>query len=162
MAAFDGSRGPGGMGGAPDLDDLLSTMFNMGGMGGMPGMGGPGRGSRKPQKSPSEQQKYDVTLEDLYKGKSVKFQSSKQILCTSCKGTGGKEKAKATKCSTCQGEGFRQVLRQVGPGMVTQETLECSACAGVGSVFNPKDKCKKFLAAQRKGKRSFYRAKPTI
>ena len=119
------------MGGGPDLDELFSSMFGMGGMGGMPGMGGAGRAARK--------QKYEVTLEDLYKGKNVKFQSSKQILCPSCKGTGGKEKAKATKCSTCKGNGIRQVLRQVGPGMLTQETVECSACAGQGSVFNPKD-----------------------
>jgi DnaJ homolog subfamily A member 2 len=137
MSAFDGSRGPGGMGGGPDLDDLFSTMF---GMGGMPGAG---RGPRKPKKSPSEQQKYEVTLEDLYKGKNVKFQSSKQILCPTCKGTGGKEKAKPTKCSTCKGQGIRQVLRQVGPGMLTQETVECAACGGTGEVFNPKDKCKK-------------------
>jgi DnaJ homolog subfamily A member 2 len=142
MAAFDGSRGPGGMGG-PDLDELFSSMFGMGGMGGMPGMGGAGKGPRRPKKSPSEQQKYEVTLEDLYKGKTVKFQSSKQILCPSCKGTGGKEKAKATKCSTCKGQGLRQVLRQVGPGMLTQETVECSSCGGQGEVFNPKDKCKK-------------------
>lgn len=145
MAAFDGSRGPGGMGGGgPDLDELFSSMFGMGGgMHGMPGMGGAGRGARKPKKSPSEQQKYEVTLEDLYKGKNVKFQSSKQVLCPSCKGTGGKEKAKPTKCSVCKGQCIRQVLRQVGPGMLTQETVECSACTGQGSVFNPKDKCKK-------------------
>ena len=143
MSAFDGSRGPGGMGGGPDLDELFSSMFGMGGMGGMPGMGGAGRAPKKPRKSPSEQQKYQVTLEDLYKGKNVKFQSSKQILCPSCKGSGGKEKAKPTKCSTCKGQGIRQVVRQVGPGMLTQETVECSACAGQGSVFNPKDKCKK-------------------
>lgn len=136
MAAFE--KGAGGMGGGPDLEELFSTMFGMGGMGGMPG----GR-PRQPRKSPNEEQKYEVTLEDLYKGKTVKFQSSKQILCPGCKGTGGKEKAKATKCSTCKGQGFRQVLRQVGPGMLTQEMVECSACGGQGSVFNPKDKCKK-------------------
>ncbi len=143
MAAFDGSRGPGGMGGGPDLEELFSTMFGMGGMGGMPGMGGAGRGPRKPRKSPSEQQKYEVTLEDLYKGKNVKFQSSKQILCPSCKGTGGREKTKPIKCSTCKGQGMRQVLRQVGPGMLTQEAVVCSTCGGTGEVFNPKDKCKK-------------------
>lgn len=134
------------MSGGPDLDDLFSSMFGRGGMGGMPGMGGmggAGGGPRKPKKSPSEQRKYEVNLEDLYKGKTVRFQSSKQILCPSCKGTGGKEKAKPTKCSTCKGQGYRQMLRQVGPGMVTQETFECSACAGEGSVFNSKDKCKK-------------------
>lgn len=142
MSAFDGSRGPGGMGPGPDLEEFLSSMF-MGGMGGMPGMGGAGGGARRSKKSPSQEQTYEVTLEDLYKGKTVRFEASKEILCPSCKGTGGKERAKPAKCSNCKGQGFRQMLRQVGPGMLTQETVECSACAGEGTVFNPKDKCKK-------------------
>jgi DnaJ homolog subfamily A member 2 len=144
MAAFDGSRGPGGMGAGPDLDDILN-MFGMGG--GMPGFGGPG-GPRRPRRSPNEEQKYEVTLEDLYKGKTVKFASTKNVICSKCKGTGGKEDAKPKECATCKGQGFRQVLRQVGP-MLTQETQECSACGGAGSVYNPKDKCKKC-----KGKRT--------
>lgn len=147
MAAFDGSKGPGGMGAGPDLDDILN-MFGMGGgmpgMGGMPGFGGPGGpgGPRRPRRSPDEQQKYEVSLEELYKGKTVKFASTKNVICSLCKGSGGKEKAKPKECATCKGQGFRQVLRQVGP-MLSQETLECSACAGTGSLFNPKDKCKK-------------------
>jgi DnaJ family protein A protein 2 len=144
MAAFDGSRGPGGMGAGPDLDDILN-MFGMGG--GMPGFGGPG-GPRRPRRSPNEEQKYEVTLEDLYKGKTVKFASTKNVICSKCKGTGGKEDAKPKECATCKGQGFRQVLRQVGP-MLTQETQECGACGGAGSVYNPKDKCKKC-----KGKRT--------
>src|SRR5271170_1576296 len=86
MAAFDGSRGgPGGMG--PDLDDILN-MFGMGG--GIPGFGGPG-GPRRPRRSPNEEQKYEVALEDFYKGKTVKFSSTKNVICSKCKGTGGKE-----------------------------------------------------------------------
>src|SRR6266480_293589 len=142
MAAFDGSGGPGGMG--TDLDDILN-MFGMGG--GMAGFGGPG-GPKRPRRSPNEEQKYEVSLEDLYKGKTVKFASTKNVICSKCKGTGGKEDAKPKDCATCKGQGFRQVLRQVGP-MLTQETQECSACGGAGSVYNPKDKCKKC-----KGKRT--------
>lgn len=108
MSAFDGSRGPGGMGGEPDLEDMLAQMFGMGGgmggMGGMPGMGGAG-GRRKPRKSPNEEQKYEVSLEDLYKGRSVRFSSTKNVICSHCKGSGGKEKAKAKDCTTCQGQG---------------------------------------------------------
>ena len=89
-----------------DVDDLLAQM--MGGMG--MGMGGgmpPGFGGapRKPRKSKDEEQTYSVTLEDLYKGKTTKFASTKNIICTHCKGTGGKTKAKAKQCSSCKGEG---------------------------------------------------------
>jgi DnaJ homolog subfamily A member 2 len=149
MAAFDGSRGPGGMGAEVNMEDILN-MFGMGGgipgmgmpgMPGMPGRGGPGRA--KPRKSPDEQQKYDVSLEDLYKGKNVKFSSTKNIICSKCNGTGGQEKAKPKECATCKGQGVRMVQRPIGPGMVTQQMIECGNCDGEGKVYNPKDKCKK-------------------
>lgn len=103
MSAFNGAGEPDG---APDLDDILAQMFgmNMGGMGGMPG-GMPGMGGMGNMPLRPEQQDYDVSLEDLYKGKTVRFASTKNIICVLCKGKGGKEKATAKKCSTCEGQG---------------------------------------------------------
>jgi DnaJ family protein A protein 2 len=151
MAAFDSSRGPGGPGGV-DLDDILAQMFGMGGggmPGGMPGFGGEGGIPRRPRKGRDEEQKYQVTLEELYKGKTVKFASTKNIICSHCKGTGGKEKAKPATCERCKGQGITIGLRQVGPGLVTQERMVCDACTGTGKVFKEKDRCKKC-----KGKRT--------
>lgn len=148
MAAFDPSRG--GMGPGPDLDDLLAQMFNgamPGGMGGMGGMGGGGPG--RSRKGLDEEQRYQVTLEELYKGKTVKFASTKNIICSHCKGTGAKEKAKSETCSRCKGNGITVGLRQVGPGLVTQERTVCDTCSGSGKIFKEKDKCKKC-----KGKRT--------
>jgi len=111
MAAFERGGMPGGPGG-PDLDDILAQMF--GGMGGgMPG-GGPfegmhgsfgGGGGGRSRKSKNEVQEYEVTLEELYKGKTTRFASTKNVVCEHCKGSGGKEKAKARKCGTCDGKG---------------------------------------------------------
>ncbi|KAL6249035.1 DnaJ-like protein xdj1 [Rhinocladiella similis] len=144
MAAFNGG-GPGGMGAEVNMEDILN-MFGMGGgipgMGGMPGMGG-GGGRRKMRRSPDENQKYEVTLEDLYKGKTVKFSSTKNVICSKCSGSGGIDKAKPKECSACKGQGVKQILSQVGPGMLTQRMVECGACEGTGEVWNPKDKCKK-------------------
>lgn len=89
MADFAPS-GPGGMDGNVDLEDLLSHMFSggMGGPGGfpgMPGMSGPG-GPRRKQKGKDMVQEYEVTLEELYKGKTVKLASTRNVLCSSCKG----------------------------------------------------------------------------
>ncbi|KAJ9200851.1 hypothetical protein DTO027B5_6662 [Paecilomyces variotii] len=138
MGAFNGSGDP-GMGAGPDLDDILAQMFGgMGGMGGMPG----GARPKKPRRSPNEEQKYEVSLEDLYKGRTVKFASTKNVICSLCKGKGGKEKAQAKKCSTCDGQGFKEVLTRMGP-YLTQQTVACSVCKGDGSFFSPKDKCKK-------------------
>ncbi len=99
MSAFDNSQG--GMGAGPDLEEMLSHMFGMGMGGGMPGRGGP----RRPRKGPNEEHPYEVTLEDLYKGKTTKFSSTKNIICTLCKGSGGKEKAKSKQCASCGGKG---------------------------------------------------------
>ncbi len=139
------------MGGDVDLDDLLAQMFGgMGGMGGgpqFPGMGG--GGPKKPRRGRDEEQQYSVTLEELYKGKTVKFGAKKNILCSHCKGSGGKEGAKAQQCSSCKGAGAKTGLRQVGPGMVTQERVVCDNCSGTGSIFLEKHRCKKC-----KGKRT--------
>ncbi|EKD19915.1 DnaJ domain containing protein [Drepanopeziza brunnea f. sp. 'multigermtubi' MB_m1] len=147
MAAFDPSRGgPGGPGG-PDLDDIMAHFFGMGGGGGMPpGFGG---GPQRPRRGRDEEQEYRVTLEELYKGKTVKFASTKNIICSHCKGSGGKEKAKPATCERCKGNGATIGLRSVGPGLVTQERMVCDACTGTGKMFKEKDKCKKC-----KGKRT--------
>ncbi|KAI9051525.1 hypothetical protein LZ554_004571 [Drepanopeziza brunnea f. sp. 'monogermtubi'] len=147
MAAFDPSRGgPGGPGG-PDLDDIMAQLFGMGSGGGMPpGFGG---GPQRPRRGRDEEQEYRVTLEELYKGKTVKFASTKNIICSHCKGSGGKEKAKPATCERCKGNGATIGLRSVGPGLVTQERMVCDACTGTGKVFKEKDRCKKC-----KGKRT--------
>ncbi|KAL3955950.1 hypothetical protein ACCO45_008796 [Purpureocillium lilacinum] len=143
MAAFDGSRGgPGGP--EVDLNDILSQMFgfNMG------GPGGPG-GPRRPRRGPDEEQEYKVTLEELYKGKTVKFAANKQVVCGQCKGSGGKEKAKPTSCERCKGNGMVEAIRQIGPGMMRRETVLCDHCQGSGNFYKEKDRCKKC-----KGKRT--------
>ena len=94
------------MGGAGvDLDDILQQMFGMGGGGMPPGFGG-GPGPRRPRKGRDEEQNYQVTLEELYKGKTAKFASTKNVICSHCKGTGGKENAKPKQCGSCQGGGM--------------------------------------------------------
>jgi DnaJ-class molecular chaperone len=94
------------MGPEVDLDDILAQMFGsgmgggMGGMGGMPGMG------RQPRKGRDVEQEYEVTLEELYKGKTTRFSNTKNIVCQTCKGSGGKEKAKPHQCAVCGGNGM--------------------------------------------------------
>lgn len=57
--------------------------------------------------------------------------------------SGGKEKAKPKKCSNCDGRGCNQSLRQVGPGLVTQENVPCGNCKSTGKVYRDKDRCRK-------------------
>jgi DnaJ family protein A protein 2 len=150
MAAFE--KGGGGGGAGPDLDDILAQMFGgMGGgfegmhgsFGGGMGGGGPGGPRQKRAKGRPEMQQYEVSLEELYKGKTTKFASTKNVLCSHCNGSGGKERAKPKTCDTCKGRGQQTRMRPVGPGLVTQETVNCSTCAGRGKFYADKDKCKR-------------------
>ncbi|SLM38326.1 domain protein [Lasallia pustulata] len=147
MSAFN-PRGGGGMGSyGADLDDMLQQMFGMG-VGEMPPGFGGGPGSRKPRKGGDEEQNYQVTLEELYKGKTAKFASTKNVVCSHCKGTGGKENAKPKQCGSCQGKGSKVGLRYVGTGIMAPEEVLCSACNGSGKVYKEKERCKRCKGAR--------------
>ena len=129
--ALEGGGGGGG-GGGMDIFDLFG-----GGMFG--GGGGGGRGGGK-KKGEDVVFPLKVTLDDLYSGTSKKLRLTKNVLCSSCKGRGGKNGAEST-CGACRGQGARMMLRQVGPGMVQQVMAKCSACDGTGSQIAAADRC---------------------
>uniref|UniRef100_A0A9J7Y122 DnaJ homolog subfamily A member 2 n=1 Tax=Cyprinus carpio carpio TaxID=630221 RepID=A0A9J7Y122_CYPCA len=83
-----------------------------------------------------------VSLEDLYNGKTTKLQLSKNVLCSTCNGQGGKSGA-VQKCTACRGRGMRIMIRQLAPGMVQQMQSVCTDCNGEGEVISEKDRCKK-------------------
>ncbi|KAK6458753.1 DnaJ subfamily A member [Scheffersomyces xylosifermentans] len=108
--------------------------------------GSNGHGARgKPNKMRTEDAEIEieVTLEDLFRGKTIRTTSTRNIICTSCKGSGAKKSAVTKKCVTCEGEGTVRKIRRVGPGLVTQEYVQCSSCKGSGKTYRSKDKCKK-------------------
>ncbi|PSR83287.1 hypothetical protein BD289DRAFT_436060 [Coniella lustricola] len=150
MAAFDPSRGGGGPGGAGvDLNDILAQMFGMD-----VGGGGPS-GPKRQRRGRDEEQHYKVTLEELYKGKTVRFSANKKIVCSQCKGSGAKEKVKPQTCDRCKGNGFQEAFQQVGPGMMRRAHVQCDHCQGTGMYYKEKDRCKKC-----KGKRITNEIKP--
>lgn len=132
-----GGGGPGGM----DPQDLFSQLFGGGG-GFFGGGGGGGRGGRPqgPRKGKDLVHRIKVSLEDLYKGKTTKLALQKHVLCTKCKGKGGKEGA-VKSCQGCHGQGVKMILRQLGP-MVQQIQQTCQDCNGEGEIINAKDRCK--------------------
>lgn len=123
----DGLEGGGGM----DVDDIF-------------GMFGGGGGRRK--KGAAQKQKGEdvvfpmaATLEELYKGAQKKLKLTRTICCSVCKGKGGKS---VQTCGSCKGQGVRMVIRQIGPGMITQMQQTCPSCQGQGQTVAEKDKCK--------------------
>ncbi|KAJ3997169.1 hypothetical protein F5050DRAFT_1799225 [Lentinula boryana] len=136
---MDGLQG--GRSGGPSMDDIFAQFFT-GGSGGFSfgfDMGGPSRfGRQNDSVLPHE-----VTLEDLYNGKTVKMNMEKQVLCSSCKGSGAKGHAKPKQCSTCQGSGRAYIKTQLPGGQMAVSPQRCEACNGKGENLREKDRCKK-------------------
>ena len=69
----------------PGMDDLFTQFFGSG----HPAFGfdfGPEPSVRQRSKGENTTLDYEVTLEDLYNGKSVKMIMEKEVVCTLCKG----------------------------------------------------------------------------
>lgn len=85
----------------------------------------------------------DVTLEDLYKGKTIRSTSTRNVICKRCEGRGGKKAATPKACGNCEGHGYVTKISRVGPGLVSQQKVICTKCEGSGKVYRTKDYCKK-------------------
>ena len=119
-----------------DGSDIFSQLFGFGG--GM--FGGPGR-SRGPRRGQDTIHQLKVSLEDLYNGKTSKLQLSRNLICKTCNGVGGKAGSRKA-CSVCKGRGVKVSYRQLGPGMMQQMQSVCHDCNGEGEVLNEADRCK--------------------
>uniref|UniRef100_A0A7S3BC33 Uncharacterized protein n=1 Tax=Prasinoderma singulare TaxID=676789 RepID=A0A7S3BC33_9VIRI len=127
-----------GMGGGPgggNPFDIFEAMFG----GGMGGMGGSSRGRRQ-RRGEDVVHQLKMSLEDLYNGVTKKLSLSKNLLCPKCDGTGSKS-GRSTTCQACGGQGFRMQVRQIGPGMIQQVQVPCSACRGTGECISAGDRC---------------------
>ncbi|XP_077286234.1 dnaJ homolog subfamily A member 2-like [Arctopsyche grandis] len=118
--------------------NLFSHIFGGGSIFGMGGMRGPGM--RQRQRGEDTIHPLQVSLEDMYNGKTSKLELSKNVICKTCKGIGGKAKA-IVVCKDCKGHGIRITYKMLGPGMTQQIQSRCSECHGQGSTFNEKDRC---------------------
>ncbi|POS79037.1 mitochondrial protein import protein MAS5 [Diaporthe helianthi] len=134
-------------------DDEKREMYDQYGMAAFDPSRGGGPGGAEAGRD--EEQQYKVTLEELYKGKTVKFSANKKVNCGQCKGTGGKEKVKPQTCDRCKGNGFQEAFQQIGPGMVRRAQVQCDHCQGSGNYYKEKDRCKRC-----KGKRIVDEIKP--
>jgi DnaJ homolog subfamily A member 2 len=107
-------------------EDLFSMFFGGGGRRG----GGGGRPAG-PRKGPSVNHPIQVSLEDLYNGKTVKLAVNRKVIVGDVK-----------ECSRCQGQGAVMEVRQIGPGMITQMQRTCTDCSGQGRSATTKSERK--------------------
>ncbi len=135
-----------------DPQDLFSQLFGGAGGGFFGGGGGPSR-NQGPRKGKDLVHRVNVSLEDLYKGKTTKLALTKHVICAKCSGKGGKDGAVKT-CSTCSGRGVRVIMRQLGP-MIQQIQQPCNDCDGSGQVIDPKNRCKTCLGKKVNSEKKF-------
>jgi len=121
---MDGLTGGKGGGMPADAADLFAHLF---GGGTFFDLGG---GSPSRRKGEDTEIIYDVTLEDLYNGKSVKANMEKEVICGSCSGlvysfccfvplnqviirSGARGNAKPKECTRCEAKGWIFTQTQV-------------------------------------------------
>lgn len=130
---------PGMPGGFPfDIFGNIGNIF--GGMGVPPGMG---QGQRQQQfKSPDKKITINITLADVYNGKSVPIDFTKNAKCDGCDGKGSNRPDGIKICGNCNGQG--RIIRMMQMGPIVQQTVhDCNTCAGVGKSIAPGCKCPK-------------------
>lgn len=119
-------------------DDFYNFFSNM-------NTGGPtpnGSHAQNMQRTEDARMDVDITLEDLYKGKTFKITSTRNIICPTCTGTGARKKAMLKECAACLGQGYTAKIKRVGPGIASKFHVTCETCSGSGKIIRPKDKCK--------------------
>lgn len=119
-------------GGGMDPTDVFAAMF-----------GGGGGRSRGPRKGEDVVHRLNVSLNDLYNGRTSKLAIVRNRVCSGCNGCGAKDPKLVTTCRSCNGEGVKIHHMQIAPGMVQRVQAECNVCGGVGSSISPLDKCVK-------------------
>lgn len=93
-----------------------------------------------------------LTLRELYNGKIIKFQLTKDGLCQLCQGNGWKRRRNGDlytppiiDCSTCSGHGFIEKIVDQGFFQYRQQ-IPCRKCHGKGKYYarpnDAKNKCK--------------------
>jgi DnaJ-class molecular chaperone len=118
----------GGMGGMPfgmnvDIGDLFGGMFG-------------GGGSRKRQhvrrpKGPNKMHEIGLSLNDFYHGKKMRFDLERQVFCDICQGQGCMN---WRTCADCKGNGVKESMVQIGPGMMAVQRGPCTTCSSEGRL----------------------------
>ena len=149
--AFSQGRGGGGggfNGGGMNMDDIFSQFGDIFGdespfgsffgNGGRRSSGGRSRGV----KGSNLRIKIKLTYEEMAKGANKTVKVKKHVSCTTCSGSGAKDKNSLQTCSTCGGTGQVRKVQNTFLGQM-QTVTTCSSCNGEGStIANKCSSCK--------------------
>lgn len=145
--AFSNGRGGGGFSsGGMNMDDIFSQfgdIFGDEGLGSFFGGGRRGAGSRGTGTRGSNLRvKLKMNYEEIAKGANKTIKVKKHVKCTTCQGSGAKDKNSIQTCSGCGGSGQVRRVQNTFLGQM-QTVTTCPTCSGEGStVTNKCTNCK--------------------
>ncbi|MDI9363434.1 MAG: molecular chaperone DnaJ [Flavobacterium sp.] len=131
-----------GMGGASNMDDIFSQFGDIFGNEGFGSFFGGGRsrasgGRQRGQRGSNLRIKMKLTFEEIAKGVTKNVKVKKNVVCTSCTGSGAKDKNSVQTCQTCGGNG--QVKRVTNTFLGQMQTVTtCPTCNGEGQTVTAK------------------------
>ena len=146
-----GGRG-GQQGGGMNMDDIFSQFGDIFGDDSFGNFfGGGGRRSNGPTrgtKGSNLRVKIKLNFEEMAKGASKTIKIKQYIKCTTCNGSGAKDKSSIQTCGTCNGSGQVRRVQNTFLGQMqtvttcptcngdgTSITHKCTGCKGEGRVF---------------------------
>jgi molecular chaperone DnaJ len=143
-AAFGPGTGGGGFsGGGMNTEDIFSQFGDIFGddmFGNFFGGGSRSRssaGRARGQRGSNLRIKLKLTFEEMAKGVTKNVKVKKHVACTTCGGSGAKDKSSVQTCSTCSGSG--QVRRVSNTFLGQMQTVTtCPTCNGEGTSITAK------------------------
>lgn len=136
-------NGRGGFGGGMNMEDIFSQFGDIFGddlFGSF--FGGGGQRSRGGQRArgirgSNLRVKLKLTYEEIAKGVTKNIKVKKYVLCTTCGGSGAKDKGSVQTCATCGGSGQVRKVQNTFLGQM-QTVTTCPTCGGEGTTVTAK------------------------
>jgi molecular chaperone DnaJ len=114
-------------------EDVFGSFF---GGGGGRGRGGGGRRATG-QRGSNLRIKLKLNFEEIAKGVSKNIKVKKHVVCTTCTGSGAKDKNSVQTCNTCNGNGQVKRVQNTFLGQM-QTVTTCPTCNGEGTTVTAK------------------------
>jgi molecular chaperone DnaJ len=138
-----GLRGAGRSGQSSNMDDIFSQFGDIFGDGGgfesFFGGGGGRRGGTRSRgtKGSNLRVKIKLSFEEIAKGVTKQIKVKKYVSCTTCGGSGAKDKGSVQTCNTCGGSGQVRKVSNTFLGQM-QTVTTCPTCNGEGTTITQK------------------------
>ena len=143
------SNGRGGHPGGMNMDDIFSQFGDIFGedifgsfLGGQQGGRRGGQQRARGIRGSNLRIKLKLTYEEIAKGVTKNIKVKKYVPCSTCNGSGAKDKGSVQTCSTCGGSGQVRKVTNTFLGQM-QTVTTCPACSGEGTTITAKcNNCK--------------------